>query len=338
MTTRRNFLMGSLAALGSTVLPTVYAANYSQRLGTRAFGGGDLDAGWRDKPRERGVVIRDRNFESISELNDKIRGTGKGKVVGLWDAFQRATGSQYVPHDQGRDDCVSHATGTAIDLLTCAQITMKDSPHVWRGPTVTELIHGGSQREIGDKYGFNMYRGSLCVCAASFVRQYGILTRKRYLNTYDFRAYSYKTAYHFTLNGVPDELELISKIHPLGCAAIVRSWEEVRDAVANGYPVIVGSSQGFKVRGGRNHQGFLLPSRNIWMHGMCIGGVRDDKRPGGCLLNSWGSTWVGGPKAYGQPDGSFWADAAVIDRMVRQGDAFALSCFAGFPKVSYNLW
>jgi hypothetical protein len=60
----------------------------------------------------------------------------------------------------------------------------------------------------------------------------------------------------------------------------------------------------------------------------------DDKhtRPGALVMNSWGTNWVSGPTRHDQPVGSFWVDAEVIDRMVKQKDSFALSGFIGYPK------
>lgn len=44
------------------------------------------------------------------------------------------------------------------------------------------------------------------------------------------------------------------------------------------------------------------------------------------------SDWVTGPTRNDQPEGTFWVDADTVDRMLRQGDSFALSAWVGFPK------
>ena len=52
----------------------------------------------------------------------------------------------------------------------------------------------------------------------------------------------------------------------------------------------------------------------------------------GFLLNSWGETAHTGPTGIGDPSpAGFWADAAVLDRMLRQGDSWAFSGIRGFP-------
>ena len=66
----------------------------------------------------------------------------------------------------------------------------------------------------------------------------------------------------------------------------------------------------------------------------------DTTRPGILIQNSWGPTWVKGPTRHGQPAGSFWVDAHVIDKMCSQGDSFAISNFLGFPaqEINYDLF
>jgi len=61
-------------------------------------------------------------------------------------------------------------------------------------------------------------------------------------------------------------------------------------------------------------------------------GVDDSgRRPGICNQNSWGRSYHYGPKRHNQPDGSFWIDADNADKMCRNGDAWAISNFKGFP-------
>jgi hypothetical protein len=48
-------------------------------------------------------------------------------------------------------------------------------------------------------------------------------------------------------------------------------------------------------------------------------------------MNSWGADWISGPKRHDQPDGSFWVDADVAERMLRGQDSFAVSGYEGYP-------
>lgn len=69
---------------------------------------------------------------------------------------------------------------------------------------------------------------------------------------------------------------------------------------------------------------------------MLFAGCRSD-RPGLLCINSWGEDWIRGPKVMEQPEGSFWVDAEVCDKMLQNGDSFAISNFAGYPDRSDKL-
>jgi hypothetical protein len=127
--------------------------------------------------------------------------------------------------------------------------------------------------------------------------------------------------------------------HLVRATAPVSSYEQVRDALVNGYPVTVASMQGFKMKptiDKGKHWG--VPSGS-WAHQMCFIGVDDDRRRPGCYcLNSWGPDAHGAP-ADDAPPGGFWVDADVVTRMVGQKDSFAFSQFDGFPeqKLDFTL-
>jgi hypothetical protein len=53
-------------------------------------------------------------------------------------------------------------------------------------------------------------------------------------------------------------------------------------------------------------------------------------------MNSWGPDWIDGPKRHDQPDGSFWIDAEVCDRMFREHDSFTGSDVVGYPAQSLD--
>jgi hypothetical protein len=67
---------------------------------------------------------------------------------------------------------------------------------------------------------------------------------------------------------------------------------------------------------------------------MCIAGYQGGKRPGFLLVNSWGSRWLSGPpgKFTDIPEGSFWADFTVVDRMLMQSDSYAVAGVDGFRR------
>jgi C1A family cysteine protease len=139
---------------------------------------------------------------------------------------------------------------------------------------------------------------------------------------------------------VPSKLLEIAKQHKIKTVSLVKTYEECRDALANGFAVTIASNQGFSNT--RDNEGFAQPEGE-WPHQMCLLGVDDagqdcsKNRPGVLVVNSWGK-WNSGPKRLGQPDGSFWVDAEVIEeRVLSDGDSWAYSDYDGFPKKEINL-
>lgn len=300
-----------------------------------------VDSGWIDDRLTRENFIRTLSKPYLSQQDSSIRGTGKGKVVLLYKFFEELTGA-LVPHSQARavGDCIGHSFGLGVDVLTAVQIMMHEYPEQWITKCATEIIYAGARIEVGHK---TKGKGAMGVWAAEFIKEWGVLLRQPYLDgKYDYTKYSGSIARTLGKTGVPDDLEPLCRDHPVKTSAIVRSWEECRDSIVNGYPVAMSSRTGFVKPWRRDKEGFLKRSRHPWYHSMIILGIDDSyRRPGGLLVNSWGPNWVSGPTRHEQPAGSFWVDASVIDRAMKQGDSVALSNYIGYPRVNineYELW
>jgi hypothetical protein len=250
--------------------------------------------------------------------------------VFLWDACRKVTGNLLPPRDQ-RDvgACVGFGTASAIEHLMCVQVAMGASEEY--RDLAQEVIYGGSRVEIGG--GVVRGDGSIGAWAARFVTQYGVVPRSIF-GRHDLRTYDVARCREYGARGVPDELEPLARQHPVKTVANVRTWDECKAAIRNGYPVAVCSSRGFAMA--RDAEGFCRPS-GTWMHCMTIVGIRGGSRPGAFLLNSWGPNAHTGPRGLGDPSpAGFWADAAVVDRMLRQGDSWAFSNVVGFPPRKLN--
>jgi hypothetical protein len=245
--------------------------------------------------------------------------------VYLWDACRKVTGDLLPPRDQGSvGACVGFGTAAAVEHLMCVQAAVA-ARETFR-ELAPEIIYAGSRVEIGG----NRIRGdgSVGAWAARFVHDYGVLPRDNYRRL-DLTIYDAKRCRSLGRTGVPDDLEPIAKEHPVRAITNVRSFEECRAAIRNGYPMIVCSSQGFTMT--RDADGFCQPS-GTWMHCLAIVGIRGGDRPGAFLLNSWGAKTHSGPRGAGNPSpAGFWADAEIVDRMLHEGDSWAFSEFEGFP-------
>ena len=131
--------------------------------------------------------------------------------------------------------------------------------------------------------------------------------------------------------GVPADLVAVCKDNPCQ-TTLVTTATDARRALQQGYAIYVCSDVGFGDLGNRtitrDADGYL---QGQWPHCMCIAGYQGGKRPGFLIVNSWGSRWLAGHRAFADiPEGSFWADFAVVDRMLMQGDSFAVAGVEGF--------
>jgi len=286
----------------------------------------DALCGWVYDPKEVDAIVSALPMPTFAAACPMI-GSGKGKTALLYQAVSYVAGRfpNYVAQEIG--DCVSHGYRTCIDVLKCVQIALAGDHSLWTAETATEPIYGGSRVEVGG--GKIRGDGSVGAWAARWITMWGVLARMPY-GTIDLTLYSGSRAKQWGRTGVPDELEPIAKEHPVQTVSLVQTYEEARDAIANGYPVAVCSNQGFTMT--RDSEGFANP-RGSWGHCMAFIAVDDGyRRPGLLCQNSWGSDWITGPKRNDQPDGSFWVDAEVADRMLGGGDSFALSQFVGYPS------
>ncbi len=339
-------ICGIILAIGSVILGSTDPINIptepltTQRFIESAKKGTPIEAGWVKSERGRVIFLSRNPKPYFDQYDDAIRGTGKDKVSLPFKFLEQVTGKPLEPHTQETGDCVAHAFGLSIDILAATQIVYRQSPQRWVAPTATEIIYAGGRVESGKKYGFSTRSpGMYGYLASDWVKTGGVLLRQKYPGGSDFTEYSGKVADRLGRTGVPNELEPLAKLHLVGNVVLVKSYEEVRDAIANGFPVVICSSQGFITKGGRDKDGFLAPSTSPWMHSMAVIGVDDKSDRKGCLIqNSWGSNWISGPVRHGQPVGSFWVDCAVIDRMVKMGDSMAISSYAGYPRQDIILW
>lgn len=270
---------------------------------------------------------------SFASTGGEIWGSGAGKLSCLWRALEKLLG--YYPDDQQEiGDCIAFGFGGAIDDLTAVEI-MSGEAERWVARCATEWLYHASRHIIGkDRLGNG--DGSVGAWAADAVTKIGTLQRIEY-GSVDLRQYSGRRAkvWGSVRPNVPVELRDKAAPFKVGVSSLCVTYEQARDALANGYPVAVCSDQGFQDK--RDAEGFARPSGS-WAHCMRFIGADDTgKRPGLLCMNSWGPNWISGPKRHNQPDGSFWVDADVCNRMLgRNPDSWALGKFSGYPAQNLD--
>jgi hypothetical protein len=252
--------------------------------------------------------------------------------VFLWRAVRKAAGlkdNEYPNVNQGSVGCcVGAGWKHCCDVVQGTAIAL-GKMFDWK-PIAVEPIYAGSRNEVGG--GRISGDGSIGAWAKEWCQTRGGLIAMQKYDAADLTQFSPARAREWGRKGVPDALEPDAKLHPIRGCALVKSWAEGKKAIQQGYPIAVCSDQGFSMQ--RDATGRARP-QGSWAHCMAIIGVRaakDGRSEGGFVLNSWGDTAHTGPVwPADAPVAGFWADASVIDRMLRQGDSFALSDVAGFP-------
>jgi hypothetical protein len=252
--------------------------------------------------------------------------------VFLWRAVRKAAGKPepWYPNvnQQNVGCCVVCGWKHSADIVQATAIA-GGAAFEWK-PISVEVIYAGSRVTVGG--GKLSGDGSVGAWAKDWCQSKGGIVSMEVHGSIDLTTFSPARARAWGRTGVPESLGTEAKQHPVKGCALVRSWADVKRAVQQGYPVAVCSDQGFTMT--RDATGRARP-QGVWPHCLCICGVRiaaDGRTEAGFLLNSWGdSAHTGGVWPSDMPVAGFWADAAVIDRMVRQGDSFALADVAGFP-------
>jgi hypothetical protein len=249
----------------------------------------------------------------------------------LWQHVRKAAhreGSPWYPNvnQQNVGCCVGCGWTHCADVCQAAAIVAGQS-FEWR-PVSAEVIYGGSRVEVGR--GRLSGDGSVGAWAKEYVSSRGgIAAMQKYAGA-DLSTFSPARARDFGRRGVPPDIAAAAREHPVKSCALVKSWPDAKRAIQQGYPVAVCSDQGFRME--RDSTGRCRP-QGTWSHCMALIAVRIGPNEGGFLLNSWGDSAHTGPAwPPDMPVAGFWADSAVLDRMLRQGDSFALADVAGFPQ------
>ena len=265
----------------------------------------------------------------------KIPAEDMPKFVYGWKAYEHLFARPPPVKNQGQvGSCVSFGTNTAINRTQANEIVRRKGTAAEWSRFAEEATYGGSRVEIGG--GKIRGDGSVGAWAAQFVTKYGCVPRKKY-PTADLSEYSETLCRNWGRSGVPDEFEVIARQFPVKAFVQVKVWEEAKAAMAQGYFIAVCSNQGFASK--RDANGVAKASGS-WAHCMALDGYHTEGTAEyGHIVNSWGTDWISGPTGWGSPGGDgFWAEASVIDRMLKQGDSWAFSGVTGFPARRVIDW
>jgi hypothetical protein len=279
-----------------------------------------LPTGWLHAPEEVEAVLSTMPRPLFASAAPGIRGSGRGKTTLLYKAWKDVLGDYFPYPAQTIGCCVSRAFAAGVDLLECVEISVGREAETFT-PTSHEAIYGLARVDVGGQRG-SYQDGAVGAWAAQAVTELGTVSQDV------VGPYSDALAREWGAVGVPDEVKARAVQHKVRTASLVQTYAELEDALANGYPVTVCSSQGFTLE--RDAQGFCRPEGQ-WFHAMLFAGVRTD-RPGVLTVQSWGSSVPSGPLDLDQPSNSFWADRDVVESMLSMRDSWSLSSFSGYPS------
>jgi hypothetical protein len=260
-------------------------------------------------------------YPLFGAASKRIKSSGKGKLSTPYKSVLKFDKNPYNER-QTTGDCVSHATRNACDVSRAVEIDIHNEREAWMARGATEAIYGA--RGHGGQ-------GMSCSRAAEFVsKNGGILLRKNYKGVADFTKYNGNLGAGWGGRGLPDPVIDAANDHQIKTVSLVRTIEEARDAIANGYGLSVCSNYGFSNK--RDKKGIANVSGN-WAHAMAWIACDDTgSEPLFLVQNSWGKWNDGGHPEWGNiPDGSFLIRAEAAAGMLAANGSYAFSNFDGFP-------
>lgn len=293
--------------------------------------------GWISNPEEVASIVANMPVKTFGDTPaGKILSADMPRFVYGWKAYENMFARPPPVKNQGQvGSCVGFGSGTAIERTLSNEIVRNKGNRSEWTRFAEEVTYGGSRVEIGG--GKIRGDGSVGAWAAKFATTYGMVPRKQYPGK-DLSTYSESLCREWGNKGVPPEFEAIAKQFPVKSFVQVKVWEELKAALAQGYFVAICSNQGFANT--RDANG-VAQARGNWGHCLACDGyqITDDKREYAHLVNSWGTDWISGPTGWGNPGPEgFWAESAVVDRMLKQGDSWAFSGVTGFPSRKPLTW
>ena len=303
--------------------------------------------GWRP-PEERSKPQQKRHDSICEELpsffiaNQTIASDKQRRV--LWDDAKKVLGHHIPTLRQMTGSCVGNGMWNAMAYLMCVEIVAGDREEYRR---IFLPYHYGRGRHHSGISGRG--EGSMGSGQAKAVLKDGVLSQE-WPDLPEPSGEPNKLTWGAEVemdwsNGrrIAGKWIEKGKEHVIRTTANVRTYEQARDALFNGYPVTVASNRGFKMRPVL-HKGMMwfIPSGR-WNHQMVFVGVDDSVtapreagnksgRKGGLYdLNSWSANAHGKP-AGDEPPGGAWVSPDVADYMLGQRDSYAISGFDGFPQ------
>lgn len=281
--------------------------------------------GYIQDPKGQADFFAGQRYQSFDEPN--IKGMGAGKRAMLY-AYAKQLDSKSFTERQTTGDCTSHAHRNCRDITRAVQILVERQPHEWFRLGATEPTYG-ARGHSG--------QGMSPARAARFERDVGFLARTNYAGVVDLSAYNSAIGHRWGSTGVPNNVQELCKANKVGVISLVRTQEDLMDAMYNGYGACSGQYAAWAPAS--DARGIHPRAPGGWMHAMAIAFYDDTKeyypfRVWG-IVNSWGP-WNQRPKFWpaAYPD---WVPGMIVTRAedfqvcVQAGDCWVYGRVDGYP-------
>lgn len=285
---------------------------------------------------QRDKFYADNNVvEFGSVFPGKSHGISKGKRVFAWENYYRAAKTKATKGAQATSDCVSWAKRTSVECTRTNEA--KDAGFDYVNHGATALIYRSRGHSGPGMSGFR---------AADTVQKHGILFEQKYFgDKYDFTEYSkYVSWAKNGRAGLPEDLTAETRKTRIEQFAVIKSADELADAIAAGYPPDCCSNIG--VSSSSDGTG-LSRLRGSWSHDMAIPGFDDTREIWPFRVFIWDQSWglwnkQITPEIYKKlcealgiemPEGYFILSEDETMRAIRQEETISCSSTIGFPVL-----
>ena len=280
--------------------------------------------GYVPNEREKHEFLETQKYQYFREPN--IRGSGIGKRALLWQYAKKLDSSCFT-EAQTTGDCVSHGSRNARDVTRAVEILVKHEPEDWFKKGATEPTYGA--RGHGGQ-------GMSPAKASRFERDVGFLARTDY-GIVNLTKYNSAIGAKWGSSGVPKDVQDLCKQNKVGVITLVRTQDELLDAIVNGYAAHSGQNASWSADSDKRGIHYRTPRG--WNHDMAIVGVDDSKDifpfRVWMIVNSWGA-WNQQPKAWPKEYGE-WVPGMILtsaedfDVCVSSGDCWVYGSIDGYP-------
>jgi hypothetical protein len=274
-----------------------------------------------------GKLIANKQFSQTEE-----------KDIVLTEYLQRGFPG-IIPYDQQMGSCVTFGGCVCLNTLMAVQIYLEGRNEEIKAPVAEEIGYGlGRVNIFGRNRPLNQDGMNASEWSAGLLK-YGTLFKLQYLNNkYDFTTFSGTKCRQFGSTGVPKDLLPLCAEHLAKTSTRITDFDTAAKFISEGF-CVHNSSMSNPTASKRDKDGFSINAPG-YAHSMAYVGVRYGKRPGLLNINfGWPDSVTGPmwPDTMSEPlkGCSWWVDAKVVDRILKEGDCFTYAGFSGF--VAQNL-